>query len=155
LAGQYGQGFTYDNLTRMVKLAELFPEREIVGALSRELGWSHFVLLLPVKEDLKREFYGEMCRLERWSVRTLRDKMGGMLYERTAVSKKPAELAKRELASLRSTDQLSAVELMQLGASGIRVATYLTELPPKALLERKLRAAADLARSRLREGASS
>ena len=47
------------------------------------------------------------------------------------------------------------VELMQLGASGIRVATYLTELPPKALLEEKLRAAAELARSRLKEGTSS
>jgi hypothetical protein len=107
VAAQYGEGFTYDNLTRKVKLAELFPDREIVGALSRELGWSHFLLLLPVKDALKREFYAEMSRVERWSVRTLRDKMGGMLYERTALSKKTAELAKRELASLRSTDQLS------------------------------------------------
>ena len=44
------------------------------------------------------------------------------------------------------------VELLQLGESGIRVATYLTELPPKALLQKKLRAAAELARERLKEG---
>ena len=44
------------------------------------------------------------------------------------------------------------VELLLLGASGIRVATYLTELPPKAILEQKLRAAAERARNRLTGG---
>jgi hypothetical protein len=48
-----------------------------------------------------------MCRVERWSVRTLREKIGGMLFERTALSRKPRELAEQELAKLRETDQLS------------------------------------------------
>ena len=248
--------------------------KQIVGALSRQLGWSHFLLLLPLKNELKREFYAEMCRVERWSVRTLRQKIGGMLFERTALSKKPAKLARQELARLRTADQLSPdlvfrdpylldflglkdtysekdleaailremeafllelgagftfvarqkrmvidgkdfsldllffhrklhrliaidlklgefqpadkgqmelylrwldkherepgeasplglilcesagaeqVELLQLSESGIRLATYLTELPPKALLQKKLRAAAELARHRLKE----
>ena len=99
LSTLYGRGYTYDNLTRMVMLAELFPESDIVGALSRQLGWSHFLLLLPLKESLKRDFYAEMCRVERWSVRTLRAKIGGMLFERTALSKKPAKLAEQELAN--------------------------------------------------------
>ena len=60
-----------------------------------------------MKTDLHREFYAEMCRIERWSVRTLRDKIGGMLFERTALSRKPEELARQELAKLRETDQLS------------------------------------------------
>lgn len=107
LAAEFGKGFTDDNLFRMIQLSEEFPNHEIVGALSRQLGWSHFLLLLPLKDDLKREFYAEMCRVERWSVRTLREKIGGMLYERTALSRKPAELAKQELAKLRNTDQLS------------------------------------------------
>ncbi len=42
------------------------------------------------------------------------------------------------------------VELLQLDKSGIRVASYLTELPPKALLEKKLRTATELARERLK-----
>jgi hypothetical protein len=71
--------------------------KQIVGALSRQLGWSHFLLLLPLKNQLKREFYAEMCRVERWSVRTLRQKIGGMLFERTALSKKPAKLARHRL----------------------------------------------------------
>jgi predicted nuclease of restriction endonuclease-like (RecB) superfamily len=35
-----------------------------------------------------------MARVERWSVRTLRQKIQGMLYERTAISRKPDELAR-------------------------------------------------------------
>lgn len=275
LAPEYGNGFGTRNIFRMIQFADLFPDRAIVSALSAQLGWSHFIELLPMSEPLKREFYAEMCRVERWSVRTLREKIGGMLYERTALSRKPAELAKKELAKLRTADQLSPdlvfrdpyfldflglkdtyaekdleaailreieafllelgagftfvarqkrmvidgkdftldllfyhrklrrliavelklgefeaafkgqmelylrwldqherergeesplglilcesageeqVELLQLGASGIRVATYLTDLPPKALLEQKLRTAAELARTRLAEG---
>lgn len=236
------------------------------------MGWSHFVELITLKEQLKRDFYAEMCRVERWSVRTLREKIGGMLYERTGLSRKPEELARQELAALRTDDTLSAdlvfrdpylldflglkdtyseqdlesailreierfilelgtgfafvarqkrvvidgddfyidllfyhrklrclvaidlklekfkaadkgqmelylrwlekhemeegenaplglilcadkgdeqVELLQLDKSGIRVATYLTELPPKKVLEKKLHAAAEMARRRL------
>ncbi len=58
-------------------------------------------------DSLKRDFYAEMCRIERWSVRTLRSKIGGMLFERTALSKKPKLLVEHELAKLRKEDQLS------------------------------------------------
>lgn len=81
--------------------------KEIVATLSRQLSWSHFSELLPLKEPLQREFYAEMCRVERWSVRTLRDKIGSMLYERTAISRKPEEVARAELAQLREDDQLT------------------------------------------------
>jgi hypothetical protein len=65
---------------------------EVIATLSRQLGWSHFKELLPLKDQLQRDFYAEMCRIERWSVRKLREKIGGMLFERTALSKKPAKL---------------------------------------------------------------
>jgi predicted nuclease of restriction endonuclease-like (RecB) superfamily len=107
LVPEYGQGFSERNLARMVRFAEVFPDREIVSTLSRQLGWSHFVEIIYLKTDLHREFYAEMCRVERWSVRTLRGKIGGMLFERTALSRKPRELAKQELAKLRESDQLS------------------------------------------------
>lgn len=276
LTAEYGNGYSRAALWRMIQFADVFPDQQIVAALSRQLGWSHFVEILPIKDHLKRDFYAEMCRIERWSVRTLRKKIGGMLYERTALSRKPAELAKQELAALRTADQLSPdlvfrdpyfldflglkdtysekdveagilremeafllelgvgftfvarqkrmiidgadfyldllfyhrrlrrlvaidlklgrfdaadkgqmelylrwldkheresgeesplgpilcesagaeqVELLELGEGGIRVATYLTDLPPKSLLEKKLRAAAELARERLTEPA--
>jgi predicted nuclease of restriction endonuclease-like (RecB) superfamily len=71
------------------------------------LGWSHFVEIIPFEEDLKRDFYSEMCRIERWSVRTLRKKIGGMLFERTALSKKPDKLIREELDTLRAEDKLT------------------------------------------------
>ncbi len=81
--------------------------KEIIAALSQELGWSHFVELLPLGVPLQRDFYAEMCRIERWSVRTLRKKIQGMLFERTALSKKPAKLAAMELKQLREDDRLT------------------------------------------------
>jgi predicted nuclease of restriction endonuclease-like (RecB) superfamily len=275
LTAHYGRGFAEKSLRRMIQFADLFPDAEIVAALSRQLSWSHFVEIIPLKTDLHREFYAEMCRIERWGVRTLREKIGGMLFERTALSRKPEKLAKQELARLRETDQLSPdlvfrdpyfldflgladtysekdletailremerfilelgtgfafvarqkrividgrdyyidlvfyhrklrrlvavdlklrafeaadkgqlelylrwlekyemepgeetpiglilceekgeeqVELLQLDRSGIRVASYLTDLPPKDVLRKKLKAAADLARRQLTDG---
>jgi predicted nuclease of restriction endonuclease-like (RecB) superfamily len=107
LAAEFGDGFSSRNLARMVRFAEIFPDVNIVSTLSAKLSWSHFVEIIPLKGDLQRDFYAEMCRLERWSVRTLREKIGGMLYERTALSKKPGELAKKELEGLREEDKLT------------------------------------------------
>jgi predicted nuclease of restriction endonuclease-like (RecB) superfamily len=107
LAAEFGNGYSRPNLFRMVRFAEIFPEEQIVSTLSRQLGWSHYVEIIPLKDELQREFYAEMCRVERWSVRTLRQKIAGMLFERTALSKKPTELAKKELAALREEDKLT------------------------------------------------
>lgn len=104
---EYGEGFSATNLFHMVRFAEAYPDRKIVDALSRQLSWSHFRLIIYLEDELQRDFYAEMCRLERWSVRTLRAKIGGMLYERTALSRKPAKLAALELKKLRQEDQLT------------------------------------------------
>lgn len=107
LTKEYGQGFTISGLSRMLKFAELFPDEQIVATLSQQLSWSHFVEILPLKEPLKRDFYAEMCRIEKWNVRTLRKKVDSMLYERTAISKKPELLVKAELEMLRKEGQLT------------------------------------------------
>jgi predicted nuclease of restriction endonuclease-like (RecB) superfamily len=107
LTQEFGNGFSLVNLTRMVRFVDLFPEQETVSTLSIQLGWSHFVEIIPLKDDLQREFYAGMCRLDRWSVRQLRKNIQGMLYERTALSKKPAKLIKKELAVLKEQDKLT------------------------------------------------
>jgi hypothetical protein len=81
LVKEFGTGFSEKNLRRMVQFAEAFPEEQIVVTLSRQLGWSHFVAIIPLDDNLKRDFYAEMCRIERWSVRTLRQKISGMLFD--------------------------------------------------------------------------
>lgn len=107
LEAEYGKGFSYSALTRMIRFAELFHDEQILATLSQGLSWSHFLLLIPIKDPLARDFYAEMCRLERWSVRTLRQKIGGMLYERTALSKNSEEVIRQELASLRQGGRMT------------------------------------------------
>jgi hypothetical protein len=84
---EFGEGFSYSSLTRMVRFAETLADEAIVVTLSQQLSWSHFLALLPLKDPLARDFYAEMCRSKRWDVRTLRQKIGGMLFQRTALSK--------------------------------------------------------------------
>ena len=91
----------------MLQFAEVFPVEKIVVSLIRQLTWTHFIALIPLKDQLQREFYAEMCRLECWSVRTLRKKIGGMMFERTAIAKKPDTVIKMELANLREEDELT------------------------------------------------
>lgn len=107
LVSEFGEGFSVRNLFKMIKFAQYFPDERIVPTLSAQLGWSHFVELISLKDDLQRQFYAEMCRIERWSVRQLRGKIGSMLYERTALSKKPVTLIKKELRTLRDKDKLT------------------------------------------------
>ena len=57
LALEYGRGFGEKNLRRMVKFAATFPEEPIVATLSRQLSWSHFVLLLALKKPMQRDYY--------------------------------------------------------------------------------------------------
>jgi predicted nuclease of restriction endonuclease-like (RecB) superfamily len=101
LMNEFGKGFTYSSIIRMIQFFQAFPDEQIVSTLSTQLSWSHFIEILPVKAPLAREFYAEMCRVERWPVRTLRQKIGGMLYERTALSKNTEAVIKGELEVLR------------------------------------------------------
>ncbi len=107
LVAEFGRGYSEKNLRRMVQFAEVFPDEEIVVTLSRQLSWSHFQALMPLAKPFQREFYAEMSRVEGWSVRTLRERIDSMLYERTALSKQPDGLIRRELATLRSRGTVS------------------------------------------------
>lgn len=113
LARDYGRGFGEKNLRRMVKFAATFPEEPIVATLSRQLSWSHFVLLLALKEPLQRDYYAQMAGAERWSVRTLRERIDSMLYERTALSQKPEETIAQELATLRDAQRMTPALVMR------------------------------------------
>ena len=107
LVRDYGPGYSVPALFRMMRFAEVFPDPKIFSTLSRKLTWSHFVEIIPLKDSLQRDFYAEMCCLEGWNVRTLRTKIAGMLFERTALSKKPEDIVRLELKSLREEDRLT------------------------------------------------
>ncbi len=97
---EYGDGFGKSNLTRMMSFNSKFADYQIVATLSQQFSWSHFVEFIKLEDDLKREFYITMCSNEKWSVRTLRERIASMLFERTAIAKKPDEVIKNDLALL-------------------------------------------------------
>jgi predicted nuclease of restriction endonuclease-like (RecB) superfamily len=104
---EYGNSFAEKNLRRMVQFAQVFPDYEIVVSVIRELSWTHLLAVIPIEDPLKRQFYIEMCKLEKWSVRTFRERINSMLYERTAISKKPEETIKNELQRLGESSQIT------------------------------------------------
>ncbi len=108
LQTEYGKkGFETRSIWRMMQFAQLFPDYKIVSAVSTQITWSHVVEILPLKDELQREFYLTLAASERWSIRQLRKEIDGMLYERTAIATKPDELIKKELSTLRDDNVIS------------------------------------------------
>ena len=101
LIKQYGKGYSYSALTRMMKFAKNIDEKNI-ATLSQQLSWSHFKELIVLEDNLKIEFYAQMSIAQNWGVRTLRERIDSMLYERTALSKQPDELIKYELDNIKN-----------------------------------------------------
>ena len=103
LQDNFGKGFDEKNLRRMMQFANAIEKQKVV-TLSRQLSWSHFLALLPLQESLKIEFYAQMSIVQNWGVRTLRERIDSMLYERTALSKQPDELIKYELDNIKQEE---------------------------------------------------
>ena len=107
LNAEYGRGFNRPNIYKMLRFAEVFSDEQIVSALGRQLTWTHLRELISIDDPLKRQFYTEMCRIERWSTRTLKSKIGGMLFERTAIAKRPDVVITRDLDAMRDENRLT------------------------------------------------
>lgn len=104
---EYGSGWGEKQLRHCLRFAQTLPDKEIVYTLCRQLSWSHIRMVIFMDDELKRQFYIEMCKMEKWSVRTFRERINSMLYERTAISKNPEEIIKNELLKLNETNQLT------------------------------------------------
>ncbi|HCF1728969.1 PDDEXK nuclease domain-containing protein [Pseudomonas aeruginosa] len=113
LVKEYGSSFSMKNLRRMVQFAVTFPDEQIVVSLIRQLSWTHFIALIPLKDPLQRDYYAQMAGAQRWSVRTLRERIDSMMYERTALSKKPDETIAQELAAMRDAQRMSPALVMR------------------------------------------
>ena len=108
LQEEFGKkGFEIRNIRRMMQFAVQFPLEQIVSQVATQLTWSHFVEVLPLKDDIAREFYITLAASEKWGRNRLRKEIDGMLYERTAIATKPDELIKKELSTLRDNDVMS------------------------------------------------
>ena len=164
LAQEFGRGFEAKNLRRMVQFAQTFPQPEIVATLSRQLSWSHFVNLLPLKSEPARQFYAQQAAAQTWSVRELRQQIERKAFERTELASLQTPLTIQAPTPVRA-EPVEAVSTspaqvfkdpyfldflgLRQGHDGITVAEYWTELPPKAELEQHLHQALIEARERL------
>ncbi len=107
LTENFGRGWSKRQLHNCVLFVEVYPNLEIVHSLSAQLSWTHIRQILPIESELKRSFYIEMCQLEKWSYRQLKDRIRSMLYERTAISRKPEETIKHDLELLRKEKKVN------------------------------------------------
>jgi predicted nuclease of restriction endonuclease-like (RecB) superfamily len=107
LAEKYGKGWGEKHLRHCLRSAETFSEEQILYAVRRQLTWTHIRTISYIEDELKQKFYLEMCIIEHWSTRQLNDRISSMLYERTAISKKPDETIKQDLQLLKDEQKLS------------------------------------------------
>lgn len=103
----YGSGWSKKQLFHCLYVVETFPDLEKFSTVCRQLSWSHIKIIMYVNDPLKREFYIEMCKLENWSVRVFQERIQSMLYERTAISKKPELTIQQDLELLKNEQKLS------------------------------------------------
>jgi len=78
LTAEYGPGWGEKQLRHCIRFAQAITEKEIVYTLCRQLSWSHIRLVIFMEDELKRQFYLEICKIEKWSVRTFQDKINSM-----------------------------------------------------------------------------
>lgn len=107
LTEKYGKGWGYEKLKHCVRNAYLFSEEDIRYAVRTQLTWTHLRSLSSIEDKLKRSFYMEMTRIEGWSTRSLDENIDKMLYERTALSKRPEKLIQKELQKIKETNSLT------------------------------------------------
>lgn len=95
LTNEFGKGFSKRNLERMRKFYICFPNATTV---SSQLSWSHYLELIKIDEQPKRNFYIKEAISSKWSVRELQRQRDSLLYERLSLSankEKALELSER------------------------------------------------------------
>jgi len=86
LANTYGKSFQEKNLRRMMQFAEVFPDYQIVAPLARQLSWSHFTILIPIKKTDAQLYYAQKSVESNWSKRELRRQIERKTYERKEIA---------------------------------------------------------------------
>jgi len=107
LSLKYGRGYSRQNLNRMIKFYDYYNNFEKCSTLSSKLSWSHFVELLQIEDNAKRDFYATMTMNENWDVRTLRERIDSAMFERTAISKKPEQTIINDLDLLKNEGKMT------------------------------------------------
>ena len=109
LTADFGKGFGKRNIYNMKKFYLAFPK---VQALSAQLTWSHYVLLLRVENPKAREYYIEECAKSNWGTRALERQIGTHYYERI-LSSREKEPVKEEAQEKTKELQLTPKDIIK------------------------------------------
>lgn len=85
-------GFSRRLMFQIVEFYRCYP---IVHALRAQLSWTHYRLLMQIKDRLERGFYEQQTIQEAWSYRILEKEIKKKLYQR--ISKKSGLIIKKKL----------------------------------------------------------
>lgn len=86
LMARYGNNFSERNLYRMTLFAERFTDAEILPPLAAKLSWSHFIELLPLKDDEARIYYATSAAALGYGTKELRRQISRKAYERREIA---------------------------------------------------------------------
>ena len=126
-----GKGYSLTNLTYMRWFYNVYPDYNMIN---NSLSWSHYVELITIKDDKKRNFYEKECINSNWSVRELQRQLDTSLFERLLLSdgknnkKKVLELSKKGQIVNKPSDIIKQPYVFE----------FLGIKEPKPLLEKDL-----------------
>ena len=90
LSDEFGKGFSQQSIRNMRQFYNCFPIR---STLWSELSWSHYKLIIRVKDERARAWYMEEAVKSHWSVRALERQIGTHYYERLISSRDKQSVA--------------------------------------------------------------
>ncbi|MDD3686134.1 MAG: DUF1016 N-terminal domain-containing protein, partial [Bacteroidales bacterium] len=85
LSEKFGSSFKEGNVRRMIQFSDSFDDFEILVPLARQLSWSHFLILLPLKTKESRMYYAQKAIEGTWGKRELRHQIERKAFERSEI----------------------------------------------------------------------
>ena len=138
LTKQFGKGFTERNLwwmkqfyityPKLYALRTEFEKDEKLYALRTQLSWTHFRILMRIKDETARQFYEIETIKNNWSTRELERQIDSLLFERLTLSKnknKVMELARKGQIIERPEDAIKDPYILEF--LGLPERSYYTE----------------------------
>ena len=114
LTKEYGRGFSRVNLYHFYSFYKDFPEivYSVSGQFHQLLSWTHYRVLLQVKDQAARNWYAKEAFEQTWSVRTLQRNVSSQYYYRILASQNKS-LVEQEMRKLTADYQNDKLEFVK------------------------------------------
>lgn len=114
LQGVYKENFDVSNLYKFKQFYEMYSDILDTASLKsfEKLTWSHYRVLLQVKDDKARTWYEKEAAEQTWSVKTLQRNISSQYYYRMLSSQNPSvvEAEMKELTADYQNDKLEFIK---------------------------------------------